>query len=105
MDFFFKILRYIRSYLSYVFLNIGSNIISVIFSLFSLTMIIPFLGILFGTQEKVYQAKPLSLNAASIKENFYLFLSTTIDNKGNIEALLLICVIVLIMFFIKNVFR
>ena len=105
MDFFFKILRYIRSYLSYVFLNIGSNIISVIFSLFSLTMIIPFLGILFGTQEKVYQAKPLSLNAASIKENFYLFLSTTIDNKGNIEALLLICVIVLIMFFIKNLFR
>ena len=105
MDFFFKILRYIRSYLSYVFLNIGSNIISVIFSLFSLTMIIPFLGILFGTQEKVYQAKPLSLNAASIKENFYLFLSTTIDNKGNVEALLLICVIVLIMFFIKNLFR
>ena len=105
MDFFFKILRYIRSYLSYVFLNIGSNIISVIFSLFSLTMIIPFLGILFGTQEKVYQAKPLSLNAASIKENFYLFLSTTIDNKGNVDALLLICVIVLIMFFIKNLFR
>jgi subfamily B ATP-binding cassette protein MsbA len=105
MDFFFKILRHIRSYLSYVFLNIGSNIISVIFSLFSLTMIIPFLGILFGTQEKVYQAKPLSLNAASIKENFYLFLSTTIDNKGNVEALLLICVIVLIMFFIKNLFR
>ena len=105
MDFFFKILRYIRSYLSYVFLNIGSNIISVIFSLFSLTMIIPFLGILFGTQEKVYQARPLSLNAASIKENFYLFLSTTIDNKGNVEALLLICVIVLIMFFIKNLFR
>ena len=105
MDFFFKILRYIRSYLSYVFLYIGSNIISFIFSLFSLTMIIPFLGILFGTQEKVYQAKPLSLNAASIKENFYLFLSTTIDNKGNVEALLLICVIVLIMFFIKNLFR
>ena len=105
MDFFFKILRHVRSYLSYVFLNIGSNIISVIFSLFSLTMIIPFLGILFGTQEKVYQAKPLSLNAASIKENFYLFLSTTIDNKGNVEALLLICVIVLIMFFIKNLFR
>tara|TARA_B100001250_G_scaffold395308_1_gene400071 strand:- start:1148 stop:2860 length:1713 start_codon:yes stop_codon:yes gene_type:complete len=68
-------------------------------------MIIPFLGILFGTQEKVYQARPLSLNAASIKENFYLFLSTTIDNKGNVEALLLICVIVLIMFFIKNLFR
>ncbi|MDC3105063.1 ABC transporter ATP-binding protein/permease [bacterium] len=68
-------------------------------------MIIPFLGILFGTQEKVYQAEPLSLNAASIKENFYLFLSTTIDDKGNVEALLLICVIVLIMFFIKNLFR
>ena len=105
MHFFIKILKYIKSYSSYVFLNICSNIFSVIFSLFSLTMIIPFLGILFGTQEKVYEAQPLSLNASSIKENFYLFITTTIDNQGNVEALLLICVIVLIMFLLKNLFR
>ena len=105
MHFFIKILKYIRAYTSYVFLNILSNILSVIFSLFSLTMVIPFLGILFGTQEKVYEAPPLSLNASSIKENFYLFISTIIDNNGKVEALMLICIIVLVMFFLKNLFR
>ena len=105
MHFFLKILKYIKTYSSYVFLNIFSNILSVIFSLFSLTMVIPFLGILFGTQEKTYQAPTLTLDASSIKENFYFLISKTIDEKGNVEALLLICILVLAMFFLKNLFR
>ena len=105
MHFFLKILKYIKTYYSYVFLNISSNILSVIFSLFSLTMVIPFLGILFGTQEKIYQAQTLTLDASSIKENFYFLISKTIDDKGNVEALLLICILVLVMFFLKNLFR
>ena len=105
MHFFLRILKYIKTYSSYVFLNIFSNILSVIFSLFSLTMVIPFLGILFGTQEKTHQARALTLDASSIKENFYFLISKTIDEKGNIEALLLICILVLAMFFLKNLFR
>jgi len=105
MHFFIKILKYIKPYSSYAVLNVGSNIISVVFSLFSLTMVIPFLGILFGTQEKVYQAAPLSFNAQAIKENFYLFISTTIDNNGKVETLMLICILVFIMFLLKNFFR
>ena len=105
MHFFLRILKYIKTYSSYVFLNIFSNILSVIFSLFSLTMVIPFLGILFGTQEKTHQARALTLDASSIKENFYFLISKTIDEKGNIEALLLICILVLGMFFLKNLFR
>jgi subfamily B ATP-binding cassette protein MsbA len=68
-------------------------------------MVIPFLGILFGTQEKVYQATSLSFNAQAIKENFYLFISTVIDNNGKVEALMLICILVFIMFLLKNFFR
>lgn len=105
MHFFIKILKYIKPYSSYAVLNVGSNIISVIFSLFSLTMVIPFLGILFGTQEKVYQASPLSFDAQAIKENFYLFISTAIDDHGKVEALMLICILVFIMFLLKNFFR
>ena len=105
MHFFLRILKYIKTYSSCVFLNIFSNILSVIFSLFSLTMVIPFLGILFGTQEKTHQARALTLDASSIKENFYFLISKTIDEKGNVEALLLICILVLAMFFLKNLFR
>ena len=65
-------------------------------------MVIPFLGILFGTQEKTYQAPTLTLDASSIKENFYFLISKTIDEKGNVEVpLLLICILVLAMFFLK----
>jgi len=100
-----RILKYIKPYTTYVIFNIFSNILSILFSLFSLTMVIPFLGILFGTQEKVYEAQELNFSILSIKENFYLFLSSTIEDKGKVEALMLICLIVLAMFLLKNLFR
>ena len=105
MHYFFKILKYIKPYTSFAILNIVSNIISVLFSLFSLTMAIPFLGILFETQRKVYDPQPLSLNADSIKENFYAIISSTIDEQGKVDALLFICILVLITFFLRNLFR
>ena len=105
MRFFLKILKYIKPYYSYVGLNIFSNIFSVVFSLFSLTMVIPFLGILFGTQEKVLKASPLTFSADSIKENFYFFITKTVEEAGKVEALMMICILVLSMFFLKNLFR
>ncbi|MDG1283707.1 MAG: ABC transporter transmembrane domain-containing protein, partial [Flavobacteriales bacterium] len=68
-------------------------------------MIIPFLGILFETQEKVYNPQPFSFNTESIKENFYAIISSVIDEKGKLEALLFICILVLITFFFRNLFR
>ena len=105
MHYFLRILKYIKPYTPFAILNIASNIISVLFSLISLTMVIPFLGILFETQEKVYNPQPLKLNAESIKENFYAIISSTIDEKGQVEALLFICILVLITFFLRNLFR
>ena len=102
---FLNILKYIKSYIAFAILNIISNILSVLFSLFSLAMVIPFLGILFETQEKVYNPQPLSFNANAIKDNFYAIISATIDEKGKVEALLFICVLVLITFFFRNLFR
>ena len=105
MHYFLKILNYIKPYSPFAILNILSNIISVLFSLVSLTMVIPFLGILFGTQEKVYNAQPLSFKTDAIKDNFYALISSIIDQKGEIEALLFICILVLTTFFFRNLFR
>ncbi len=102
---FFRILKYLKPYLQFGVLNIISNIISVLFSLVSLTMVIPFLGILFETQPKVYNPQPLKLNVDSIKDNFYAIISSKIDENGEVEALLLICVLVLLTFFLRNFFR
>ena len=105
MHYFLRILKYIKPYTSFAILNIVSNIISILFSLVSLTMVIPFLGILFGTQAKVYNPQPLSFSATAIKDNFYAIISSTIDEKGKVDALLFICILVLITFFFRNLFR
>lgn len=105
MHYFLRIIKYIKPYSYYAILNIISNIISVLFSLVSLTMIIPFLGILFETHEKVYNPRPISFNAEVLKENFYAIISSTIDEKGKLEALLFICILVLATFFFRNIFR
>ncbi len=105
MKYFIRILKYIKPYLGLTILNLVFNFFSIVFSLFSLTLIIPFLGILFETQEKVYNPRPLSLNSESIKENFYALISKIIDENGQLEALLFICLLVLITFFLKNLFR
>lgn len=105
MENFFRILKYIKPYKFFAILNIVSNVLSVLFSLVSLTMVIPFLGILFKTQEPVTEAPPLSFNANSIKENFYAIISEKIASKGEIEALLFICILVLSTFFLRNLFR
>ena len=68
-------------------------------------MVVPFLGILFETQEKVYNPPPLSLNAAALKDNFYAIISSIVDEKGKVEALFFICILVLVTFFFRNLFR
>ena len=102
---FLRVLQFVKPYWVYAILNVVFNILTVLFSLVSITMIIPFLGLLFGTQQKVYEAPPLALNADSIKENFYLFITQIIDEKGQVEALLFVCILVLSMFFLRNLFR
>ena len=68
-------------------------------------MVVPFLGILFETQEKVYNPPPLSLNTTALKENFYAIISSIVDEKGKVEALFFICILVLVTFFFRNLFR
>ena len=102
---FFRILKFAKPYWSFALGNIIFNILTVLFSLVSLTMVIPFLGLLFGTQEKIYEAPALSLNVEVIIQNFYYHITHIIDSKGQAEALFFICIIVLVMFFFRNLFR
>lgn len=100
-----SILKYIIPYWGYAALNVFFNILSVIFSLFSLTMIIPFLTILFDKTKIVTSAPPFAFNKDAIIDNFNYQISKIILEKGEIEALLFISILVIILFFLKNLFR
>ena len=102
---FIRILKFAKPYWLKAISNIICNLITSIFSLVSLSMVIPFLGVLFGTQEKIYAAPELNFSFNSIIENFYYYITKIIDHYGEKEALFCICLMVLIMFFFRNLFR
>jgi subfamily B ATP-binding cassette protein MsbA len=100
-----KILRYVIPYWTYAILNIVFNILSALFSLVSLTMIVPFLQLLFGTTKLVTVKPEFSFSSDSLVNNFYYYVSSIITNYGKQEALIFICAMVAILFLIKNLFR
>ena len=67
-------------------------------------MIAPFLNVLFN-QTSDYKQVPWSLSVKSLLSNFNYFLSSYIAENGKIEALMMVSIIVVILFFLKNLFR
>jgi subfamily B ATP-binding cassette protein MsbA len=110
---YLNLLRYVKNYKPYAVLNIVFNILSALFGVFSITLVIPFIGFLFGKDALVTSAPALAFNLQNIKQNFYYFISeivrdntSTVDpNAGKIKALLLLCGAFLIALFLKNLFR
>jgi subfamily B ATP-binding cassette protein MsbA len=101
---YLRLLAYVKSYKSYAFLNILCNTMSVFFSLFSLTMVAPFLNVLFS-QDQQYTLMPFSFSFKVLLNNFNYFLSNYIKENGQMQALILICMLVVVMFFFKNLFK
>lgn len=107
----FGVLRYVRGYWRYGIANIVFNVLHVIFSLFSITMVIPFLNLLFLSDSARYQeimtkgAPHLTFNINSAIDYFNYSLSSLIVNEGKGAALIYICIIVLVLMFFKNLFR
>ena len=100
---FLKVTKYILPYKGYALLNILFNILSAVFSLCSFTMVIPFLGILFNTQEPVRDMVAMSItDIESMKHNFYYWLTSIIDSQGKFQALITIALIVVIATFFKT---
>ncbi len=102
---FFRIIALIKPYSKYAVLNIFFNILSVIFSLVSLTMVVPFFGLLFGTIELVDSPPEMRMSTDALLGYFYYYISTIIISYGKVEALMFICVLVVVLFFFKNLFR
>ncbi len=100
-----------KGYKTYAGLNILFNILSVIFSLFSITMAAPFLDLLFMKDQNDYAAtlakgRPeLKASIQNLIDTFYYELSKLIVDEGKIKALIFICVLVIVFTIIKNLFR
>ncbi len=105
MKSFWAIIAHVKGYKGYALLNLLFNLITILFSLVSLSMVIPFLSLLFGTQELVLTEPKLTFSIESMIKYFNFRLSQIILIYGSINALVFICLVVIVVFFIKNLFR
>lgn len=109
----FKVFRYIKGYWRYAWLNIFFNILFSVFSVVSLTLVIPFMDLLFKSSTDDYakilnQSKPIfSFTHAVdyVKDIFNYNMADLIVSKGKVEALFFICLVVFTLTFFKNLFR
>ena len=101
---YFRLIRYIRPYKSRAITSVVFNLLTVVFSLFSLTMIVPFLNVLFS-QERNYILKPWSGSVKILLNNFNYYLSDFVVQHGQLEALSFISLLVVVLFFLKNITR
>ncbi|MCK4464603.1 MAG: ATP-binding cassette domain-containing protein [Bacteroidales bacterium] len=102
---FIKIVKLLKPYLGYCSLNVLFNVLSAVFALFSFTMVIPFLGILFESQPYVTEPVPFKLSAEGIEQNFGYYITLIIENYGKTNALLFVSILVIFITLFKNGFK
>lgn len=103
MKTFFQIIKqYIYPYKGYVVLNLLFNLLGVVFSLLSLILIGPFLGVLFGETAVVSEPASLEFTRQSIQQNFNYVLSQMVEKQGAHTALILVSLIAVLLFFLKT---
>jgi ATP-binding cassette, subfamily B, bacterial MsbA len=106
MKSFTRIFAYLGDQKKNIALYFLFNLLSIVFSLVSLTLLAPFLQLLFGKEKLVQVAPPLHFSVAGITEYLKYGLSEVIraHDNGYVYALGLICVAVIVTVFFKNVF-
>ncbi len=102
---FYRVLRYIFPYWSYALLNVLFNLLTIVFSLFSLVLLIPFLNLLFGTDELVLEKPEFAFSIDTLRKMLDYHVSTIIVERGQVDALIVICIVILLAFFLRNLSR
>ncbi len=102
---FYRVLAYIKPYLGYAGLNVIFNLLTIVFSLFSFALLIPFLNLLFGIEKLVTEKPVLEFSTSSFLDFLNYQISQIIIQEGKVQALIYICVVILIAFFLRNFAR
>jgi subfamily B ATP-binding cassette protein MsbA len=100
----FKILTFTYPYFNLIILNTIFNFLSVVFSLFSISLVIPILGILFGTID-TSDSINTELSILNIKDYIYAYIKSLIQTNGKPRALGFVCILLSIGTLLKSATR
>ncbi len=107
----FSVLKYTKDYKNYTALNILFNIFFSIFSVFSISLTIPFLELIFKNDAASYQTildkgiPVLGFSMKDLTDWAYYQMASLIIEQGKAYTLMLICFVVFIATFLKNTSR
>ena len=102
---FRRVLTYLRDFKINIVLIFVFNLCYAVFSVFSLSMVAPFLSVLFGNGTLVTERPELSLNANDILNTFYYYMGIIIHDYGQFYALVFIAITMIVSTLFSNLFR
>ena len=98
--------EYVAPYKKYLGWSVILNILSVIFNLFSFSMIMPILNMLFNLDGKTYSLIPWKevslLDSQAIINNLYYYVASFTGSHGASKTLLLLCLFLCVMTLFKT---
>ena len=102
---FFRILAYGKPYRHFAALNAVFNLLGTLFHLASLLLFIPFLRLLLGQVQMVHERPAALWTREGLEGTFNWGLTVLIEERGQMGALLVISICVVMLFLFKNLFR
>jgi subfamily B ATP-binding cassette protein MsbA len=101
---FFKLLRYLFPYKWYVVQNVVYNILGAFFALFSFAMVIPFLRLLFNSQDMVMEPMEFELSTDYLMHTLNYYMAQIMITRDAAGALALVSILVVAFSVLKNGF-
>ncbi len=108
---FQRILFFAKPHQKYLFISMFCNIMYSILNIFSVATMLPILGLMFGTVEKVDTSNP-PINSGRLVDFFayakdwaYYTIQNQINQHGAVKVLAILCAITSIAFLLRNLFR
>ncbi len=102
---FWRLLGYLRNYRSQVVLNIVSNLLTALFTAIAIPLLQPFLELLFDRKALITEAPAAGFSFKNISDYFGYTVSRLIVEQGKEAALVYVCIWIVGVFFLKNLFR
>jgi ATP-binding cassette subfamily B protein/subfamily B ATP-binding cassette protein MsbA len=102
--FWSMIRRYVSPYKKYLAGSVLMNILSAVFNIFSFTLIIPVLKIIFQMEENTYSFIPWGTGdfKETLVNNFYWFVSSYMGSHGPVVTLLVLAGVLILMTALKT---
>ena len=105
MEYLGRLLKYLKNYKLQIALILFVQFLYAIFSIFTLTLLVPFLQVLFGQVEPVTTRPAFSLSPKYVIDTFYWLMGTVIERHGQASALLFIAGTMILLSFLSNACR